>query len=215
MRDRLRFCVSGRARAAGVAADRPAQRDERFGGSGGGERMGNWRERCAARVPDPRAGGQTRRRGAFRRGICGDRRLLQFESYGASRADGVTGADARVPPADFGRGRNAGARRFFGGAAPRVRPLCGRPAPSGLDLSACEGMPRSSCARRSRRGIRRSGHDFFEDSAEAAKFLANFVAPQDLLLIKGSRGVKMEKILEAIDAGHPRAMPGPAAKGRG
>ncbi len=65
-----------------------------------------------------------------------------------------------------------------------------------------------------------SGHPqerarFFEDSAEAAKFLANFVAPQDLLLIKGSRGVKMEKILEAIDAGHPRAMPGPAAKGRG
>jgi UDP-N-acetylmuramoyl-tripeptide--D-alanyl-D-alanine ligase len=47
---------------------------------------------------------------------------------------------------------------------------------------------------------------YFEDSGEAGKFLANFVAPEDVLLIKGSRGVKMEKILEALDAGHPRVM---------
>jgi UDP-N-acetylmuramoyl-tripeptide--D-alanyl-D-alanine ligase len=46
---------------------------------------------------------------------------------------------------------------------------------------------------------------FFEDSETAATFLEKFVAPGDLLLIKGSRGVRMEKILEAISARHRRA----------
>jgi UDP-N-acetylmuramoyl-tripeptide--D-alanyl-D-alanine ligase len=45
---------------------------------------------------------------------------------------------------------------------------------------------------------------FFENSQEAANFLENFVARGDLLLLKGSRGVKMEKILEAIDARYMR-----------
>jgi len=46
---------------------------------------------------------------------------------------------------------------------------------------------------------------FFENSDDAAKFLAEFVAAGDLLLLKGSRGVKMEKVLDAIDARHKRA----------
>ena len=46
---------------------------------------------------------------------------------------------------------------------------------------------------------------FFADSEEAGKFFAEFIQPGDLLLLKGSRGVKMEKILEAIDATHVRA----------
>jgi UDP-N-acetylmuramoyl-tripeptide--D-alanyl-D-alanine ligase len=46
---------------------------------------------------------------------------------------------------------------------------------------------------------------FFENSDDAAKFLAEFVAPGDLLLLKGSRGVKMEKVLDTIDARHKRA----------
>ena len=55
----------------------------------------------------------------------------------------------------------------------------------------------------------KSGHPrertgFFENSAEAAEFLKAFVESEDLLLLKGSRGVKMEKILEAIDASHAR-----------
>ena len=45
---------------------------------------------------------------------------------------------------------------------------------------------------------------FFENSDEAAKFLAEFVAGGDLLLLKGSRGVKMEKILEAIETRYKR-----------
>jgi UDP-N-acetylmuramoyl-tripeptide--D-alanyl-D-alanine ligase len=45
---------------------------------------------------------------------------------------------------------------------------------------------------------------FFENSAEAGEFLRGFVRGGDVLLLKGSRGVKMEKILEAIDAQHAR-----------
>jgi UDP-N-acetylmuramoyl-tripeptide--D-alanyl-D-alanine ligase len=40
---------------------------------------------------------------------------------------------------------------------------------------------------------------FFQNSQEASKFLEQFVEPGDLLLLKGSRGVRMERILEAID----------------
>jgi UDP-N-acetylmuramoyl-tripeptide--D-alanyl-D-alanine ligase len=46
---------------------------------------------------------------------------------------------------------------------------------------------------------------YFENSEEAAQFLKQFVAPGDLLLLKGSRGVRMEKILEAIDGERRRA----------
>jgi UDP-N-acetylmuramoyl-tripeptide--D-alanyl-D-alanine ligase len=45
---------------------------------------------------------------------------------------------------------------------------------------------------------------FFENSQEAAKFLVDFITPSDLLLLKGSRGTRMERVLEAIDARHRR-----------
>ena len=64
--------------------------------------------------------------------------------------------------------------------------------------------------------------EFFENSDDAAKFIPGFLQPGDILLLKGSRGVKMEKILEAIDAKHTRmaAKPteqpvGTSPKGRG
>jgi len=47
-------------------------------------------------------------------------------------------------------------------------------------------------------GVPRSQTKVFTSSEEAAKFLADFVAPGDLLLIKGSRGVKMERIVESL-----------------
>jgi UDP-N-acetylmuramoyl-tripeptide--D-alanyl-D-alanine ligase len=57
-----------------------------------------------------------------------------------------------------------------------------------------------------------SGHpeertQFFESSDAAAVFLEKFIAPGDLLLIKGSRGVRMEKIVDAIVAKHRRIAP--------
>ena len=45
---------------------------------------------------------------------------------------------------------------------------------------------------------------YFESSEEAAAFLKKFVSPGDLLLLKGSRGVRMERVLEAIDADYHR-----------
>ena len=53
---------------------------------------------------------------------------------------------------------------------------------------------------------------FFANSQEGGQFLAGFLQRGDLLLLKGSRGVKMEKILEAIDARHPRAGAKPAGQ---
>jgi len=59
---------------------------------------------------------------------------------------------------------------------------------------------------------------FFENSGEAAKFISEFIVRGDLLLLKGSRGVRMEKVLEAIEAKHRRAIatptqePAPAGK---
>ncbi|MGH9795966.1 MAG: UDP-N-acetylmuramoyl-tripeptide--D-alanyl-D-alanine ligase [Candidatus Acidiferrales bacterium] len=48
-----------------------------------------------------------------------------------------------------------------------------------------------------------AGHDaaharFFEDAERAAEFLAAFVEKGDFVLVKGSRGVKMERIVEAL-----------------
>ena len=47
-------------------------------------------------------------------------------------------------------------------------------------------------------GLPRERTKFFATPAEAAEFLAGFVRPGDLLLVKGSRSVKMERIVEAM-----------------
>jgi UDP-N-acetylmuramoyl-tripeptide--D-alanyl-D-alanine ligase len=59
------------------------------------------------------------------------------------------------------------------------------------------------------RGAIEAGHPkdrtaFFENSDEAGAFAATLVSPGDLLLLKGSRGVRMENILDAIEAKHAR-----------
>jgi UDP-N-acetylmuramoyl-tripeptide--D-alanyl-D-alanine ligase len=53
------------------------------------------------------------------------------------------------------------------------------------------------------RGAVEGGHPkdrtrFFETSEDAAEFAASLVRPNDLVLVKGSRGVHMERIVEAI-----------------
>jgi len=60
------------------------------------------------------------------------------------------------------------------------------------------------------RGAIEAGHPesrtrFFASSEEAAPFLADLIAPGDLLLVKGSRGVRMERIVEAVLARHAPA----------
>jgi UDP-N-acetylmuramoyl-tripeptide--D-alanyl-D-alanine ligase len=51
-------------------------------------------------------------------------------------------------------------------------------------------------------GVPRAHTKVFTSSDDAAKFLADFVAPGDLLLVKGSRGVRMERVVEALLAIH-------------
>ena len=47
-------------------------------------------------------------------------------------------------------------------------------------------------------GVPRERTRFFATPAEAAEFLAEFVKPGDLLLVKGSRSVKMERIVDEL-----------------
>ena len=47
-------------------------------------------------------------------------------------------------------------------------------------------------------GIPRAQTRFFASSEDAAKFLADFITAGDALLVKGSRGVKMERIVETL-----------------
>ncbi len=65
------------------------------------------------------------------------------------------------------------------------------------------------------RGAIDAGHPaartkFFASSAEAAAFVENSIERGDILLVKGSRGVKMERIVETLDARFARANAEPA-----
>jgi len=62
-------------------------------------------------------------------------------------------------------------------------------------------------------GMPSSHAHFFADSSAAAAFLEDFVRPGDLLLVKGSRGVKMERVVEALRAKYPLADEVPAPAG--
>jgi len=66
------------------------------------------------------------------------------------------------------------------------------------------------------RGAVEGGHPaaqakFFASSAEAGAFVGNLIERGDILLVKGSRGVKMERIVEALDSRFARANTEPAA----
>jgi UDP-N-acetylmuramoyl-tripeptide--D-alanyl-D-alanine ligase len=66
------------------------------------------------------------------------------------------------------------------------------------------------------RGAVEAGHPsarakFFPSSAEAGAFVEKLMKQGDILLVKGSRGVKMERIVEALDSRFARANAEPAA----
>jgi len=54
-------------------------------------------------------------------------------------------------------------------------------------------------------GFNRANTRFFASSEEAGVFVQKFFQPGDLLLVKGSRGVKMERIVDALISAHADA----------
>jgi len=54
-------------------------------------------------------------------------------------------------------------------------------------------------------GHSRSQQRLFPSAAEAAEFFSGFAAPGDLVLLKGSRGVHLERVMEALVARWPLA----------
>ena len=58
-------------------------------------------------------------------------------------------------------------------------------------------------------GIPKTQAKLFSSSEDAASFLSNFVTAGDLLLVKGSRGVKMERIVESLLARYAAGAPIP------
>jgi UDP-N-acetylmuramoyl-tripeptide--D-alanyl-D-alanine ligase len=101
----------------------------------------------------------------------------------------------------------AGEMRELGDSAPELHRECGRFVAGLRKIDWIIGV--QGPAEELVRAAVAAGHSqehakFFQNSTEAGEFLAQFIQPQDLLLLKGSRGVKMEKILEAMDARHQR-----------
>jgi UDP-N-acetylmuramoyl-tripeptide--D-alanyl-D-alanine ligase len=100
-----------------------------------------------------------------------------------------------------------GEMRELGDSSAELHRECGRNAatPGKMDwMFGVVGNANEFLAAAAQAGHPKSRMQFFENSEEAGKFISGFVQPGDILLLKGSRGVKMEKILEAIDARYAR-----------
>jgi UDP-N-acetylmuramoyl-tripeptide--D-alanyl-D-alanine ligase len=63
-------------------------------------------------------------------------------------------------------------------------------------------------------GFPRAQTKFFATPEEAAEFLREFLTAGDLLLVKGSRGVKMERLVEALIARHTESANAPDGAAR-
>ena len=107
----------------------------------------------------------------------------------------------------------AGEMLELGPSAPELHRSCGQHAAALHKIDWIFGV-QGDAAEMVRAAVE-AGHpkdraQFFENSAEAAKFIAEFLRRGDVLLLKGSRGVRMEKILEIVEAKHPRIRRGAA-----
>jgi UDP-N-acetylmuramoyl-tripeptide--D-alanyl-D-alanine ligase len=101
----------------------------------------------------------------------------------------------------------AGEMLELGSSSPGLHRECGHLAARSGKIDWIFGV--QGCAEDLVRGAIEAGQpreraQFFVNSQEAAKFLEGFVEAGDLLLLKGSRGVRMEKVLEVLDARHRR-----------
>jgi UDP-N-acetylmuramoyl-tripeptide--D-alanyl-D-alanine ligase len=102
----------------------------------------------------------------------------------------------------------AGEMLELGKSAPELHRECGRHAGALKKIDwifAVRGVAADFIEGAIEAGHPRERARFFEDSESAGEFLESFISPGDLLLVKGSRGVKMEKILAAVERQHARA----------
>ncbi|HEY0703266.1 MAG TPA: UDP-N-acetylmuramoyl-tripeptide--D-alanyl-D-alanine ligase [Candidatus Acidoferrales bacterium] len=111
----------------------------------------------------------------------------------------------------------AGEMRELGASSPELHRECGATIASLKKIDWIAGV--AGDAAEFVQAAAENGHasertKYFDDSTQAGEFFAGFVRPGDLFLLKGSRGVKMEKILEAIEARYPRATASASAKER-
>jgi UDP-N-acetylmuramoyl-tripeptide--D-alanyl-D-alanine ligase len=102
----------------------------------------------------------------------------------------------------------AGEMLELGKSSPELHRECGRLAARDGKIDWILGV--QGCAQDLVQGAIEAGQppervQFFANSQEAGEFLEGFLDSGDLLLLKGSRGVRMEKVLEVIDARHRRA----------
>jgi UDP-N-acetylmuramoyl-tripeptide--D-alanyl-D-alanine ligase len=98
----------------------------------------------------------------------------------------------------------AGDMLELGPYAPRAHTRVGELAlAAGIDLLVAVGPLSAKTVEAARRGAARKGGvtiglEHFEDSAAAGAFLAGEVRPGDLVLVKGSRGIRMERVVDAL-----------------
>jgi UDP-N-acetylmuramoyl-tripeptide--D-alanyl-D-alanine ligase len=95
----------------------------------------------------------------------------------------------------------AGEMLELGATSPALHRECGRKAAAVADwVFGVQGQAKEIVAGAVEAGLARAQTGFFETSDEAAKFIAGFVKSGDLVLVKGSRGVRMEKIIGELKA---------------
>jgi UDP-N-acetylmuramoyl-tripeptide--D-alanyl-D-alanine ligase len=106
----------------------------------------------------------------------------------------------------------AGEMLELGPISPELHREAGRKvAARGVDwFFAVQGHARAMVEAAVAAGFPAAQAQFFDAAEEAGKFLADFVSAGDLLLVKGSRGVKMERIIEIIRDRHAAAPGGEA-----
>ena len=103
----------------------------------------------------------------------------------------------------------AGEMLELGASAPELHRECGRTTAKLKKIEWIIGVMWKPTGNRVRgcggRAPARADEIFRQAPLLAGMVAEKFVKPGDLLLLKGSRGVRMEKVLDAIDAQHKRA----------
>lgn len=111
----------------------------------------------------------------------------------------------------------AGEMLELGTDAAALHRRCGQAAAhKGVDLIfGVQGHAQEIVAGAVQAGVPRRNTRVFASSGEAASIVVELLLPGDVLLVKGSRGVKMERIIEALQEKLEREASGPVGQGKG